>query len=123
MAARLSRILLFGMSIDALKQFYVQALGCTVSEEISGQWVVLQTGGAELALHRVGEAYVTDEPFRAESNTKLVFSVANMEEARHALIKAGADMGEVRSFDGFPFLYCDGMDPEGNVLQLEQALG
>lgn len=123
MTTRLYRIILFGSSIGVLKQFYVQCFGFTVKEEVPDQWVVLQAGAVELALHRIGEAYESSQPFVAESNTKLVFSVSDMQELRSKLIAAGADMGEVRSFEGYSSLFCDGRDPEGNVIQLEQPLG
>lgn len=117
----LDRIILFGSDITGLKNFYQSIFKLLVIEEIENEWVVLKAGQMELALHRIGAEYRDDEIFRAESNTKLVFTItADLDDFRAQLIKKGVRMKEVKSFEGIDFLFCDGEDIEGNVFQLCQ---
>jgi predicted enzyme related to lactoylglutathione lyase len=122
----LTRIILFGHLVDRLKRFYVDYFGFSVVEEISDQWIVLNAGQVEIAIHKIGQGYEPEDgkPFRAESNTKLVFSINNnLEDFRQRLVNNGVVMGAVKSFEGINSLFCDGEDPEGNVFQIEQRLG
>lgn len=121
----LSRIILFAHRVDKLKSFYTENFNFKVVEEISDQWLVLSTGAAELAIHRIGRDYEPTDgsEFRAESNTKLVFRITgDLKNFRQLLLDKGTTIGEVRSFEGISSLFCDGEDPEGNVFQLEQRL-
>ncbi len=82
---------------------------------------MLDTGGIELALHRVGQAYRGMPVSPNASNAKLVFNVqSGLTALRELLVGAGVEMRELKRFDGFPYLLCDGADPEGNVFQLLQ---
>lgn len=122
---KFSRIILFGHQVDVLKSFYVKFFHFTVTEEIKGQWIVLDMGGTELALHKIGGEYepAPGATFRAESNTKMVFQIAeDLHAFRQTLLDHGSSIGEVKKFDGIHSLFCDGEDPEGNVFQLEQRL-
>lgn len=126
MSASLSRIILFGHQLGKLKSFYIDHFGFSVVEEIPDQWIVLKAGATELALHKVGMEYepVNGQPFVAESNTKLVFTITDGIEAfGQRLAGQGIEIGPVRSFPGIPSLFCDGKDPEGNVFQIEQWRG
>jgi hypothetical protein len=78
----------------------------------------------EIALHKVGPGYESEPgTFRAESNTKLIFKIdGDLPAFRQKLISDGVTVHEIKSFDGFPSLFCDGEDPEGNIFQLEQTL-
>lgn len=121
----LSRIIVFGHRVDALKSFYVNHFGFSVVEETPDQWIVLRAGAMELALHKVGPGYEPENgtDFRAESNTKLVFLISHdLPLFRKKLAENGVEIGEVKSFDGINSLFCDGEDPEGNVFQIEQKL-
>jgi predicted enzyme related to lactoylglutathione lyase len=121
----LGRIILYGHLIDKLKSFYVDNFNFSVVEEIRDQWIILNAGHVELALHKIGSGYEppSGEVFRAESNTKLVFYITgNLKTFRQQLVDAGVVIGEVKSFEGINSLFCDGEDPEGNVFQLEQRL-
>jgi len=120
MQALLTRIILFGQDIDKLKDFYLMNFNLTVIEETEHLWVVLNAGAVEIGLHRVGEAYLTTNKagFKANSNTKLVFSIdTDLNLFRQNLIIKGVSMGEIRSYAP-NMLHCDGEDPEGNVFQL-----
>jgi hypothetical protein len=40
---------------------------------------------------------------------------------REKLLSRGVRMRDLKRYDGFAQLMCDGEDPEGNVFQLSQA--
>ncbi|PWS26808.1 lactoylglutathione lyase [Pedobacter yonginense] len=118
---KLSRIILFGNNIEALKGFYQSIFNFPVVEEIEGEWLVFDAGGMEIAFHRIGEPYRNEEPFRVESNTKLVFSIDDdLVSFRKRLVEKSVKMKDVKSFDGIDFIFCDGEDVEGNIFQLSQ---
>jgi hypothetical protein len=73
----LGRIIIFGHLVDKLKSFYVDHFGFSVMEEIKDQWIVLNAGRVEIAIHKIGPGYEPEEgkEFRVESNTKLVFYI------------------------------------------------
>ena len=117
----LSRIILFGNDITGLKRFYQSVFNLQLIEEIPDEWLVFKAGAMEIAFHRIGETFRNDLPFRAESNTKLVFNINDdLYEYRKILIAKGVKMNAIKSFEGIDFLFCDGEDIEGNVFQLSQ---
>ena len=125
MRTLLYRIILFGCDINGLKKFYVNHFGCSLVEEIEAEWVVLKAGSIELALHKIGKDYrnKTTKSLKFENNIKLVFRIEqDLSEFRQKLLDEGVKMQEVKSFEGFNSLFCDGEDMEGNIFQLEQHL-
>ncbi|MCZ4224621.1 VOC family protein [Pedobacter rhodius] len=117
----MSRIILFGNDIDGLKAFYQSIFNFPLIEEIEGEWLVFNSGSLEIAFHKIGESFRKEIPFKAESNTKLVFSIdKDIEDCRKKLIEKGVKMESVKSFENIDFLFCDGEDIEGNVFQLSQ---
>jgi hypothetical protein len=71
-----------------------------------------------------GAAYFPEngEPFKAESNTKIVFEVAEgLPALRESLLQKGVLLHDIKSFEPSLSLYCDGEDIEGNVFQLAQT--
>ncbi len=111
--------------VEELKFFYVNNFNFTVTEEIKGQWIVLNAGQVELAIHKIGQEYEPEagEKFRAESNTKLVFNISdNLEGFREQLLNNGVVIGGIKSFEGINSLFCEGEDSEGNIFQVEQKL-
>jgi predicted enzyme related to lactoylglutathione lyase len=124
MSIQLNRIILFCENVETLKHFYQHFFSFPLLEEIPGEWAVLKAGPAEIAFHRMGEAYRnhTNQSFKAVTNTKLVFQLgADISAFRTQLAEKKIPMGEIKSFPGYPYLLCDGEDPEGNVFQLSQA--
>ena len=113
----LNRIILFTPDVNLLKNFYQQHFGLQIVEETAGEWAVLKAGNCELALHKIGAGFETVET--NITNTKLVFETdEDLMALREKLLMEGVALGEVKSFDGYPNLFCDGNDPEGNVFQL-----
>jgi catechol 2,3-dioxygenase-like lactoylglutathione lyase family enzyme len=122
MPVLMSRLILYVRDVELLKSFYQTHFGLPVSEEIGNEWAVLDAGGIEIAFHRVGEPYRGMPKHSTISNAKIVFSIeAGLSELREKLLNAGVRMRELRRYDGFAQLMCDGEDPEGNVFQLSQA--
>lgn len=120
-----SRIIIFGENIEGLKNFYMSNFKFKLTEEIKGEWVVLTEGKTEIAFHRIGAAYrdLDDEPFIANNNCKFVFEIDNdiyIENFRNTLIQNGVEMRELKSFENSSYIFCDGIDIEGNVFQISQ---
>lgn len=117
------RLILYGRDIHSLKTFYQQHFGFSLVEEIPGQWVVLNAGKTEIAFHKIGNEYVFDNNVNDRSNAKLVFEVVDsIVSMQNELLKAGVKMKGLKTFEGFPYLYCDGEDIEGNIFQLMQKM-
>lgn len=122
MPVLMTRLILYVRDVGLLKSFYQTHFGFPVTEEIENEWVVLKPGEMEVALHRVGEAYRELPKHATTSNSKIVFSVeSGLSELREKLLNAGVRMRDLKRYDGFAQLMCDGEDPEGNVFQLSQA--
>jgi hypothetical protein len=122
MQATMSRLILYVHNVAALALFYRTHFGLELCEEIEGEWAVMKAGAMELALHRVGEPYRERHlQRRSTTNAKMVFSIeSGLVELREKLRAAGVSMRELKRYQGFPQLMCDGEDPEGNVFQLSQ---
>jgi len=101
----LNRIIIFGNDIKGLTYFYQTNFKLNLIEEIEGEWVVFEAGSIEIAFHRIGALYQSDKPFRAESNTKLVFDIKEeLNNFRNRLIENGVRMKDIKSFDTSGFL-------------------
>jgi hypothetical protein len=117
----LSRVIYYVHEVALLKTFYQTHFRLPLVEEIENEWVVMEAGGVEIALHRVGKPYREMQRQDVASNVKLVFAVdSGLLEWREKLLNAGVRMREPKRYEGFPYLMCDGEDPEGNVFQLSQ---
>ncbi|ALX14854.1 lactoylglutathione lyase [Burkholderia cepacia JBK9] len=123
----MTRIILYVQNVTLLKTFYQRYFELPVIEEINGEWVVLDAGAIELALHLAGPAFrhaTAPAPASAKadtSNVKLVFRIdAGIDAHRDRLARDGVTVRDLKRFDGFPYAMYDGIDPEGNVFQVMQ---
>jgi len=124
MSTQITRIIYYVRDVARLKAFYQMHFGLGLVEEIGDEWVVLQAGSIELALHRAGLPFRDLAGGGTGSNVKLVFAISSgLAELRERLLEAGVAMRGIKRYDGFPYVLCDGTDPEGNVFQLSQADG
>jgi catechol 2,3-dioxygenase-like lactoylglutathione lyase family enzyme len=122
MPVLMSRLILYVRDVELLKSFYQTHFGFPVAEEIENEWAVLKAGDIDMALHRVGEPYRERPNHPNTSNTKVVFSIdAGLSALREKLLSAGVQMSDLKRYDGFAQLMCDGKDPEGNVFQLSET--
>lgn len=125
MEITLYRIILFGLEIERLKNFYLDNFGLLLVEEIKDEWVVLKAGQIEIALHKIGQGCInkSEQNFKVESNTKLVFTInSDLSVFRQKLIANGVILQDIKSFKEINSLFCDGEDFEGNAFQIEQRL-
>jgi catechol 2,3-dioxygenase-like lactoylglutathione lyase family enzyme len=120
---RLGQVVLFVKDLARMRAFYQDALGLTpVSGTAAEGWLRLDAGGTVLALHALpphvaAKVTITDPPrIRDDTAIKFTFQVEDVERAREAFAARGARMGETRRFGSLVF--CDGVDPEGNVFQI-----
>ncbi len=122
MKLNLSSIILFVQNADRLKAFYVGILKLDIAEESPG-WLLLKAGSCNIGLHKMGSQYLdtTKGEFKFDNNTKLVFEIEdNIHTVRQQLLDENIVMREIKTFDNYNYLLCDGEDPEGNVFQLKQ---
>ncbi|MBN8642820.1 MAG: hypothetical protein J0L86_13495 [Flavobacteriales bacterium] len=122
MKVKVDSIMLFVQNIDNLKTFYVTILELEIVEENSPNWLLLNAGTCNIGLHKIGEEYLekTQNEFKFDSNTKIVFEIeSDIYSYRNFLLSKGIKLKEVMSWENYPFLICDGEDPEGNVFQLK----
>lgn len=120
----LESIILFVKDIALLKEFYNRSFGFMVEEEIGATWVVLGSGQFRLALHQIPEEYIDkDDPdWNTENNVKLVYVIDDgLMDFRQKLIGNKVEVGEIQSWEGYPFSLFDGKDPEGNIFQVKQV--
>lgn len=121
MTLSLDTIILFVQNVDRLKSFYVDMLKLDIIEESPSEWLLLKAGHCHIGLHEIGEQHSSEEAFKFDNNTKLVFDVdEDLHSTRERLLQDHVHLQEIKTFDGYPFFLCDGEDPEGNVFQLRQ---
>lgn len=109
-------------NIENLKAFYVTMLELEIMEENSPNWLLLNAGTCTIALHKIGAEYLKENQneFKFDSNTKIVFEIENdIYGFRNHLLSKNIKLKEVMSWENYPYLICDGEDPEGNVFQLK----
>lgn len=120
------KIVLFVNSLESQTNFYLQVLNATVSSK-SEEYATLSTDNFELTLHQIPEQYQeaiqTPPQIREDCAWKPTFDIDNLGAAREAASQLGGtikDPGFEWPLDGF--VYCDGSDPEGNVIQFRQSM-
>jgi predicted enzyme related to lactoylglutathione lyase len=122
MPPQLVQLIVFCYDVEKLSSFYQRHFGFEQTEYIPHEWAVLSSGGCQLAFHRIGEEY-RDQPHPGSfSPAKWVLEVHDLPAIRQQLIQDGTDMQPTKSFNGYPYLLCDGADPEGNIFQLRQKI-
>ena len=122
MVVRIDAIVLFVKNIDLLKAFYVDLLGLEILEETNSKWVLLNAGNCNIGLHKIGDAFLDNdqEASTFDTNTKIIFEIqGDIYLFRETLVSKNIKLKEVMTWDNYPYLVCDGEDPEGNVFQLQ----
>lgn len=121
---------IYAKNVARLARFYEQLCGLPVVAA-EGDHVVLGAGPVELVIHaipkRVAQGIQIQDPPEAREDTpiKLVFAVPSLADVRTAAPALGGSLGPVKREWDWPargFRACDGLDPEGNVVQFRQAL-
>lgn len=111
MTLPLARIILFAVDLPALTAFYRDVLQLPLLPDPGEDgWTEFDAGGVALALHSGGK------PKDARGATKLVFGTDNVEQTRALWVARGVTLADVQTFGELQF--ADGVDPEGNRLQI-----
>ncbi|RQO70076.1 lactoylglutathione lyase [Pedobacter sp. KBW06] len=116
-------LIIFVQNVDQLKPFYVDILKLGIVEEIKSEWLLLEAGHCKIGLHKIGDQYLEAgaAAFKFDNNTKVVFEVEeDIHQIREYLLREKVLMKEIKTFDNYDYLLCDGEDPEGNVFQIKQ---
>ena len=124
MKLNLETIIIFVRDVHEVKLFYADILGLEVIEELKPDWVLLKAGNCNIGLHKMGQQYLGQSigAFGVASNTKIVFETnEDIYTVRERLLRKKVTVKEIKTFDGYDYLLCDGEDPEGNVFQLKQT--
>lgn len=117
---------IFAKDVQGLAQFYAQVADLSV-QHAAEDHVVLGAPGVELVIHGIPARIavtieITTPPQRrSEMPIKLFFRVESLQTARAAARRLGGTI--VADDDGWLIRgarVCDGVDPEGNVLQLRE---
>lgn len=121
MKAKFSDVILYVQNVKNLRKFYVENFDFKVLEE-DDIWVLLNAGSVNIGFHKIGEKYLKsiDPNHQFDNNTKIVFEIdIDIETARKELISKGVSMREIKTFENYDFMLCDGTDSEGNIFQLK----
>lgn len=119
----LETIILFVQDVEEVKLFYIDIFDLEIIEESKSEWVLLKAGNCKIGLHKIGQQYLEQNKgaFHIEGNTKIVFETdEDIYKVRARLLFKNVMIKEIKTFDGYDYLLCDGEDPEGNVFQLKQ---
>ena len=118
---------IYAKDYRALAKFYEHVAGLT-QHEVNEEYVMLESPSFQLIVlqipQRIAASIIIDKPPRKRENTpvKLFLNVSSVENARQAAKALGGDLNGVEKewkFHGVK--RCDGIDPEGNVFQLQEA--
>jgi len=118
---------IFAKSLDCVADFYSSVLGLTEANR-NIDHIVLESPGFQLVVHKIpGDRAATVEVAvppvrRATAAFKPVFFVPSIASVRVVAEANGGVMepvGKEWSFNGVTV--CDGLDPEGNVIQFRES--
>ena len=130
MVVQMQRSIVFAKDVPKMTAFYRDVLGLVPapSEHPPDEWMALDAGPVQRALHRIPSPWSDDveiaDPPKARHGapTKLVFRVDDLRAACDELVGKGVTMldAEVMNRPG-EFVRGDFLDPEGNVFQLSTS--
>lgn len=122
-----SGAVIYTADCDRLAIFYIAVIGFRECER-KPDYVVLEDDTVQLVLLRTDDAVRTAADAgeaaarRSEAAIKPVFRVASIEAARAAATSVGGRINAARHEWRFgASRVCDGLDPDGNVIQLREA--
>ena len=120
---------LYAKDMERVAAFYSEVVGLQRVDR-DEKHVVLESRGFQLVVLRIPSAIASTIEIavppvrRSEAAVKLVFFVPSIHEVRVSAGSAGGALNapdKEWSFDGYTV--CDGVDPEGNVIQLREHIG
>jgi catechol 2,3-dioxygenase-like lactoylglutathione lyase family enzyme len=117
---------LYAKDVNRIAAFYAAVLGLQPGER-DDEHVVLESRGFQLVVLRVPRDMASTIEIavppvrRSEAAVKLVFFVPSIPSVRESAASYGGALNAADkewSFNGFTV--CDGLDPEGNVIQFRE---
>jgi predicted enzyme related to lactoylglutathione lyase len=117
---------IYAKDYRALAGFYERVAGFA-QREADEEYVLLEAPSFQLVVLQIpthiAASIKLESPPRKRENTpiKLFLTVASIEDARRTARQLGGDMNDAEkewSFHGLK--RCDGVDPEGNVFQVQE---
>jgi len=120
--------IVYAKDVARLARFYATVADLEIVHEVADH-SVLESETHELVIVAIPAAsaariVITAPPARRENTAfKLSFAVPNLAQARVAASAAGGELDPPeREWDFQGMRVCDGCDPEGNMIQLREAL-
>jgi predicted enzyme related to lactoylglutathione lyase len=118
---------IYAKDYRALASFYEHVAGMT-QREADEEYVLLEVPSFQLVIlqipERIAAAITIEKPPRKRENTpiKLIFNVSSIANARQTAKGLGGELnGSDKEWKFHGVKRCDGVDPEGNVFQLQEA--
>ena len=118
---------IYAKDYRALAGFYEHVAGLT-QREADEEYVLLEAPSFQLVILQIPERIAANitiqKPPRKRENTpiKLFLNVSSIENARKTAKGLGGDLnGAEKEWKFHGVKRCDGIDPEGNVFQLQEA--
>jgi len=122
-----AHVALYGLDVAKLVSYYTGVIGFEI-HEVGDGFTALHSPTLELVVVRIRPEHtdgvvLTDPPRRRqETPIKVSYVVASLEAARELAPFYGAAVdGVEHEWTWGGFTRCDGLDPEGNVVQLMQS--
>lgn len=123
-----SGAVVFAKNVERLTAFYCETMALRVAHTEPGL-AVLENDTLELVLHaippHIADTFeLADPPLaREDASIKLIFPVADIAAARAAaLARGGRFQSAENEWEWRGYRVCDGVDPEGNVVQIRTAI-
>ena len=120
--------IVYAKDIARLARFYAEMADLEIVHEVDDH-VVLESETHELVIVAIPAAtaariVITTPPARRENTAfKLSFRVESLAQAREIAKAAGGDLNPpAKEWDFQGMRVCDGCDPEGNMIQVREAL-
>ena len=120
--------IVYAKDIQRLARFYAEVADLEIVHEVDDH-VVLESETYELVVVAIPAAtaariVITTPPTRRENTAfKLSFHVDSLAQARAAATAAGGELNPpAKEWDFQGMRVCDGCDPEGNMIQVREAL-
>jgi len=118
---------IYAKDYRTLAKFYERVAGLK-QREADGEYVLLAAPSFQLVILQIPQLIAADitidRPTRKRENTpiKLFMNVSSIEAARQAAKTLGGELnGAEKEWKFHGVKRCDGIDPEGNVFQLQEA--
>lgn len=118
-------VVIFASEPSRLARFYAAVTGMAIVLADEGL-IVMESGAFQLLIHALAGEPVPEGPAaaREDSYIKPFFPVASLAETRERAATLGGVLRPAsQEWEARGFRACEGVDPEGNVIQFRQDLG